>query len=204
MKQIILRSFKRSETKGADTGTTVYLRMNNNPQFANEQPLIDVLKGLKEAYEMAKADAVTRDSIKIAIKNERIAAYVNQLDKVADAVEIKADGDVKIAQDAGFEIRSTTPRTIDDLATPVGLIAEDLERLGAAKVSWKKDIDAVSYGIEYLVDGETVWQNGSYSTGSSATVTGLLSGKYISFRIYATGRKARKSDTTAAVRILVS
>lgn len=178
--------------------------MNNNPEFASEQPLIDALKVVKEAYEMAKADAATRDSIKIAVKNERLAAYINQLDKVADAVEMKADGDIKIVQDAGFEVRVTTNRNIDDLATPVGLAAEDLGRLGAAKVAWKKDPDAVNYGIEYLVEGETVWQNGTYSTSSSAIVTGLPSGKYISFRIYAMGRKGRKSDTTAFVTVLVS
>lgn len=204
MKRIILRSFNRTEDKGSKTGTTVCLRMNNNPEFASEQPLIDALKVVKEAYEMAKADAATRDSIKIAVKNERLAAYINQLDKVADAVEMKADGDIKIVQDAGFEVRVTTNRNIDDLATPVGLAAEDLGRLGAAKVAWKKDPDAVNYGIEYLVEGETVWQNGTYSTSSSAIVTGLPSGKYISFRIYAMGRKGRKSDTTAFVTVLVS
>ena len=165
------------------------------------------MKTSKDAYEAAKGDAVTRDTIKIAVKNDAYKAFIVQLDIVADAVDIKAKGDVKIAQDAGFETRSTTPRSIEFLETPTGLKAEDVRgRKGFIKVGWNYDPDSVNTAIEYQVLGEAdaPWQNGTYSTASSTLLSGLPSGKYIAVRIYSMGRKGLKSDTTEPFTVLVS
>jgi hypothetical protein len=208
MKRTIRRSYKNgSQVKGYEVGVNVYQRMNGNTQFANEQLLVNALKVNKELYEGAKADASTGDSIKVGIKNDRFKDFMAQLDLVADAVEAKANGDFKIAQEAGFDTLSDTRRSIDFLEMPTGLTAEDVKgRKGFIKVSRKNDPDSISTAIEYQVQGEAdaPWQNGTYSTASTALVGGLPSGKYVAVRIYSTGRKGLKSDTTDAVVVLVS
>ena len=208
MKRTIRRSYKiGSQAKGYELGTNVYQRMNGNAQFADEQLLVDALKVTKGLYEAAKADASTGDSIKIGIKNDCYKAFIAQLDLVADAVDIKANGVVKIAQEAGFDTLSDTRRSIDFLEMPTGLTAEDVKgRKGFIKVSRKNDPDSLSTAIEYQVQGEAdaPWQNGTYSTANTALVSGLPSGKYVAVRIYSMGRKGLKSDTTDAVVVLVS
>lgn len=208
MKKSILRKYKtESEAKGYAKGMTVYQRMNGNDQFSNEQALIDALKLSGVTYEVAKGAAASRDSIKIAFKNECYQTFIHKLDLVADAVETKANGDFNIAQDAGFDTPSTTKRSIDFLETPTGLRVEDVKgRKGFIKVMRNNDPDSVSTAIEYQVQGEAdaPWQNGTYSTANSTLIGGLPSGKYIAVRMYSTGRKGLKSDTTDPVIVLVS
>ncbi|MBL7816925.1 MAG: hypothetical protein JNL70_18020 [Saprospiraceae bacterium] len=208
MKNIILRAFKRApEAKGYAAGLTVYQRMNNNPQFASEQSLVDQLKVKREIYDAAKGEAANGDRIKIGIKNDCYKAFIDQLDKIADAVEIKADGDVRVAQDAGFETRSTTNRSIDFLKTPTGLKVEDVQgRKGVIKVSRDNDPDAPNTVIEYQVQGEAdaPWLIAVIATANITLVPGLPSGKYVAIRIYSSGRKTLKSDTTEPVVVLVS
>lgn len=208
MKKTLRRSYKNgSQAKGYEVGANVYQRMNGNAQFANEQLLVDALKVTKELYEAAKGDASTGDSIKVGIKNDCYKAFIAQLDLVADAVEAKANGNFKIVQDAGFDTLSTTKRSIDFLEMPTGLTAEDVRgRKGFIKISRDNDPDSVSTAIEYQVQGEAdaPWQNGTYSTANTTLLSGLPSGKYVAVRIYSTGRKGLKSDTTEPVVVLVS
>ena len=208
MKRTIRRSYKNgSQAKGYEVGDNVCQRMNGNAQFVHEQLLVDALKVTKGLYEAAKADASTGDSIKIGIKNDCYKAFIAQLDLVADAVEAKANGDIKIAQDAGFDTLSTTRRSIDFLETPTGLKAEDVRgRKGFIKVGWANDPDVVSTAVIYQVQSEAdaPWLNGTYSTANSTLVSGLPSGKYVAVKIYSTGRKGLKSDATEPVIVLVS
>ncbi len=208
MKKTIRRSYKNgSQAKGYEVGANVYQRMNGNTQFANEQLLVDALKAAKELYEAAKGNASTGDFIKIGIKNDCFKTFIVQLDLVADAVDAKANGNIKIAQDAGFDIVSTTRRSIDFLEMPTGLKAEDVKgRKGFIKVGWDNDPDVVSTAVMWQVQGEAdaPWQNGTYSTASSTLVSDLPSGKYVAIKVYATGRKGLKSDVTEPVVVLVS
>ena len=52
--------------------------------------------------------------------------------------------------------------------------------------------------------GETAWQNGTFSTGSTAMLTGLEAGAYYNVRVYFIGRKELKSDPSDYVTVLVS
>ena len=207
MKKTIMRSFKTgAQAKCYDEGLTIYHSMNNSPDFAAEQPLIELLQVKKEAYEVSKALAANRDSVKVALKNECHGAFIEQLDRIADAVEMRADGDIKIPQKAGFTTVSSSTRTIEDfLVVPENVKVTNEDRLTVVKAAWKRDPDAVNYGIEWMeVKEGAAWQNGTYSTGSSVLLTGLPSGKYVMVRVYSIGRKGRKSDPTEPITILVS
>lgn len=59
-------------------------------------------------------------------------------------------------------------------------------------------------GVEYQKVGETAWQNGTFSTSSTAMLTGLEAGAYYNIRIYYIGRKELKSDPSDYVTVLVS
>ena len=205
MKKIIKRSYKRMKQDKANSfANVIHQRMKDDPQFAHLLPAVTELKTRNTAFELADANAADGGKKLTIIKNECFQAMLDQLDEVADGVEFMAKGDTKIALDAGFELVAE-PRSINSIATPTGLTAEDnKDYTGYVNVKCKPDKDVVNYGIEYQKAGATTWQNGTTSTSSSVTLTGLEAGAYYNVRIYANGRKGLKSDPTVPVTVLVS
>jgi hypothetical protein len=207
MKKTIMRTYrKKTQAQGNSFASNIYQRVFENEDFVGEQALVIELKERNDAFEAADAKAVLGGTDRTAARNKRYDAVMDQLDTTADAIEYRSNGDTSIAEAAGFEaITATPPRTVDYLSVPMGLKGKDVPtRKGVAKIGWKKDPDAVNYGIFFQVDGETEWQNGTFSTRVNTLVLGLPSGKYVSFKIYSIGRNGLKSDLTEPVTVLVS
>lgn len=205
MKKIIKRSYKRMpQDKANSLANVIYQRMKDDLQFAHLLPFVTELKALNTAYEVASGNAADGGKKLTIIKNECFQALLDQLDEVADQVEMMAKGNTKIALDAGFELVAE-PKSINSIATPTGLEAEnDPDRTGEIIVKWKGDKNVVNFGLEYQKENETVWQNGTFSTSSTAVLKGLEAGVYYNVRIYANGRKGLKSNPTDYVTVLVS
>ena len=207
MKDIVSRAYRRLPHADANSfGTTLYLNMSVNALFTSLKPMIDALKVANDDLSAAIADAKVGGRATTIAKKESFDVVIDKMDELAIEVNRIAKGDEKIVLTSGFEVRTTAARSsIDSLDMPTSLKAEDIPgKKGHAKVTFKRDPNAVSTALEYQVQGEEMWQNGTYSTGSSAILSGLPSGKYISVRVYSTGRKGLKSDTTEAVTVLVS
>ncbi len=207
MKDIVSRAYRRLNHADANSfGTTLYLRMSDNALFTSLKPMVDALKVANDGLDVAIANAKEGGKATTIAKKESFDVVIDKMDELAIEVNRIAKGDEKIVLTSGFEVKTTASRSsIDNLDMPTNLKAEDTPgKKGQAKISFKKDPNAVSTALEYQVQGEETWQNGTYSTSSSANLTGLPSGKYISVRVYSTGRKGLKSDTTEAVTVLVS
>ena len=205
MKKTISRgAYKRvSQSEGSSIGFKVYQKLTTDPQFVAFVPKAEILKAQRDAYDVANAKAVNGGSILIGQKNAAYDLFIEQMDKVADDIEMLADGDTGIAQAAGFPIVKAA-EAITDLSMPKGLEAVNAERSGAIKISWKPDPNAINYGIETQAEGSTVWQNGKYSTSSRNNIlTGYASGVQLLVRIYSIGRRGLKSEATDPVRVLV-
>jgi hypothetical protein len=205
MKKTINRgAYKRkSQAEGSSICFIVYQSMSTDPQFAPYKDKVDDMKTRRDAYEVANAKAVNGGSILIGQKNTAFDFFIEQMDKVADDVEMLADGDSSIAQAAGFPIVKAA-EAVTDLSMPKGLEVVNAERTGAIKLTWKPDPSAINYGIETQVEGSAVWQNGTYSTSSRNNIlTGYTSGAYLLVRIYSIGRRGLKSEATDPVRVLV-
>ena len=206
MKDIISRAYRRLPPSEAKSfGTTLCLKMSSNPLFALLKPMIEDLSVANGGLEVAIANAKEGGKASTIAKRESCGVVIEKIDELAIEVNRIAKEDEKIVLASGFEVKSTAARSVDDLDMPTNLKAEDVpSKKGQAKVTFKKDADAVNTALEYQVQGETVWQGGVFSTSSSAILTGLPSGKYVSVRVYSVGRKGLKSDTSEAVTVLVS
>ena len=205
MKKIIKRGFKRmTQDKANSFANVIYQRMKDNPKFEFLLPTVTELKVRNTAFEVASANAADGGKKYTIIKNECFESMVNQLDDVADNVEFFAKGDEKVVLDAGFELLSVA-KSINDIAMPVVEKAEnDPEHTGAAIFKLKVDKNAVNTGVEHQKEGDTVWQNGIFTTSSVAVVTGLQGDTRYDFRFYSNGRKGLQSDKTEPVSVLVS
>ena len=207
MKDIVSRAYRRLPHADANSfGTTLYLKMSDNALFTALKPMVDELKVANDNLSAAIADAKAGGKTSTIVKKESFETVIDKMDELAIEVNRIAKGDEKIVLTSGFEVRTTASRSsIDSLDMPTNLKAEDISgKKGQAKITFKRDPNAVSTALEYQVQGEEMWQNGTYSTSGSAILSGLPSGKYISVRVYSTGRKGLKSDTTEAVTVLVS
>ncbi len=207
MKKTIMRTFrKKSQAEGNSFASSIYNRTVKNDDFAPEQALIVELKTRNNAFETADAVAILGGTDRTAAKNKCYAVLMDQLDNIADSIEFRSNGDTALGEAAGFEtVTAKSTQVVDFLEAPTGLIVEDVPaRKGTCKTSWKKDPNATNYGILYQVEGETVWQNGTYSSSSSTIVSGLPSGKYIAFKVFSIGRKGLKSDASESFTALIS
>jgi hypothetical protein len=207
MKKAIMRTFrKKTQAEGNSFASNIYNRTVKNDVFGTEQPLIVELKTRNDAFEAADAIAILGGTDRTAARNKCYLAVMEQLDSIADCIEFRSNGDTALAEAAGFEtVTAKTPQVIDFLEAPTGLLVEDLPtRKGTCKTSWKKDPNATNYGILFQVEGETNWQNGTYSSSSSSLMSGLPSGKYITFKVYSIGRKGLKSDPSEPFTALIS
>jgi hypothetical protein len=207
MRKSIMRTWrKKPQAQGNSFATNIYQRVFENDEFAGEQALVIELKVVNDAFEAADAKAVLGGSDRISARNKCYAALMEQLDDLADAIEYRAKGDTSIPEAAGFETPTdTAARTVTFLDVPKIVKAVDVQgRKGVAKITVKKDPDAVNYGFLSQVEGETEWQNGTYSTSVSKLITDLPSGKYVSFKVFSMGRNGLKSDTSEVATVLVS
>jgi hypothetical protein len=205
MKKRIKRGFRRTtQDKGYSFVSTVCQRMKSDGRFETLLAHVNELDARNTAYQLSNANAVNGGKLLIRIKNADYLEVMNQMDTVADYLELLAQGDDLLILAAGFEL-AEEPKAINELTMPTGVkVINDPDRTGTVKVKWDTNKTTVTTALEYQNKGETAWNNGTYSTSSSAELTGIEAGTYIYVRIYGIGRKGLKTDPTEPVMVLVS
>ena len=205
MKKRVKRSYKRiPQANGIAFAKVVGQRIADDPQFVDMLPLGVQLKVVVGTYEVAASNASDGGKKLILIKNEAYTPVMEQLDDLADAVEVFAKGDDIILLAAGFELIAE-PKGVNELPIPTGLeVSNNVDRTGVANVKWKSEKGVINTGLEYQKIGETAWKNGGFSSGSSGVLTGLEGGAYYNIRVYFIGRKGLQSDPSDFLTVLVS
>ena len=127
------------------------------------------------------------------------------LNTFAHEVNGVADGNEEIAKAAGFAVKKAS-KEVKEVAIPTNLVALNLvDKTGAVSLSWKCDTTGViQYAVEYQIQGEETWHNGTYCSSKSVVLTGLEPRSFILVRTRSMGRKELKSDWTQPVGVLVS
>lgn len=205
MLKIISLDFKRySQAELALFANNIVNCMTKDEQFITLKPFVDTLKGNYDAFTTAVSDAVNGGTLLIREKNRKMDDLKAELVTVAIQIEALANENEDIIEAAGYQVRET-PKPITELVPPAGLTVLNVsDKSGAVKLSWKPTPGAVTYGIERLYAGETVWQNGDYSTASSTVITDLKPGSQITLHVRAIGTKGKKSGWSQEVTVWVS
>lgn len=135
---------------------------------------------------------------------------VKQLYLTSVLVEALAKGDEEVINASGFALRkSTRPKTSrkDPLPvlSPANFNAVDIRtKPGSVFLTWSKVVGARTYAIERRLKGETVWQNGDYTSNCSIELSGLPSDSVYEFRVRAHGAGEVKSEFTTAVGVVIT
>ena len=206
MINIIVLSYKRLPQAALNSfASTVYQKMTDDAQFVGLKSWVDALKIANDEFTTALANALRGNEAQTIAKNKCWDVVIKCLDKLAYEVNGLADGDEEIAKAAGFDVRKA-PKEIKEVAIPTNLVALNLnDKTGAVSLSWNCDsTGVVQYAVEYQIQGETTWHNGTYSTSKSVVLMGIEPRSFLLVKIRSLGRKELKSDWTPPVGVLVS
>ena len=205
MGKLISLSFKKyNQAELAQFANNVIHCMTKDAQFISLKPFVDALSADYDAFTTAVSNAIYGGTLLIREKNRKMDDLNAELVIVAIQVEALANENEDIIEAAGYQVRET-PKPITVLTAPTGVTVLNVsDKSGAVKLSWKPTPGAVTYGIERLCAGETVWQNGDYSTSSSAIITDLKPGSQMTFHLRAIGTKGKKSGWSQEVTVWVS
>ena len=205
MGKLISLSFKKyNQAEVAQFANNVINSMTKDAQFITLKPFVDDLNADYEAFTTAVTNAIYGGTLLIREKNRKMADLNAELETVANQVEALSNGNEDIIESAGYEVRIPN-KPITELIAPIDVTVLNVsDKSGAVKLSWKPTLGAVNYGIERLYAGETVWQNGDYSTASTIIITDLKPGSQITFHLRALGTKNKKSGWSQEVTVWVS
>lgn len=130
------------------------------------------------AYETALAAARNRGMAEVALKNEAQKNLLETLDKIADALDLKADSHPTLLTGAGFSFQQSPIRFVGQIATPEVLRVNSTGRRGEIRVQLSDEMPSVVliHAMEYSQDKGSTWQNGTYHNRSNFVVGGLPAG----------------------------
>lgn len=154
-----------------------------------------------QAYETALAAARNRGMAEVALKNEAQKNLLETLDKIADALDLKADSHPTLLTGAGFSFQQSPIRFVGQIAAPEVLRVNSTGRRGEIRVQLSDEMPSVVliHAMEYSQDKGSTWQNGTYHNRSNFVVGGLPAGTELQFRFKSIGRGDNKSEWSEPV-----
>lgn len=167
----------------------VFKSMDGNPEFPDALPTTATLETDKKNLETAQDEANVARQVsqqKTLIMEEKESTLDNTLRKLGNYVENKTDGDEAKILSSGFLVRAkASPTSVTPQVLSLNLTTGDGE--GELDASWNSVSAAKSYVVEVCEDPltPTGWKPAKPATKSSATITGLTSGKKYWVRVAA-------------------
>lgn len=189
----------------------VKTRLDENPLLSSIK--VAALADLSPAHKAFSDAKLDFDNFKgpnrNAVRENCRLELVKQLYLTSVLVEALAKGDTAIIDASGFVLRKTTRPKSDKkqptpVLTPTNFNAVIIKtKTGVVLLTWSKVVGARTYAIEKRLKGETVWQNGDYTSLCSIELTGLSADSVYEFRVRAHGAGEVKSEFTTPVGVVI-
>ena len=206
MPQIKLNFSRLSIPEKIARARQIITAMTGNPHFTTPQPPLSALTTATDELETAAGDAQTaRQTAKAkpTIQNTKEDVVDRLFSQEGGYVFAVSGGDGAIIQSAGMDVRAA-PGTVGIPSPPQALGATAGDHDGQMDLSWDPVIGAASYVIEISPDPPTAdsWKHGGVSTKSTFTVTGLVPGARIWFRVAAVNPAGQSGWSDPATKIV--
>lgn len=201
MKRKLIKSLEKlSEDAFAGRLQTIIDEMTGNAYFAEpwwtdpaEKPTLASLGTDQTAYLAAKSGASDGDKTKIALRNSLRAALTADLKKLAQYIEMKAEGDVTMLESSGFELTKVPASAGNDpLPAPANLRLRNGELPGVIIARCGAVKTAASYQTYICSSDPGVEQNWSQACVTKGCrrieIEGLTPGALYYVRVRAIGK----------------
>jgi hypothetical protein len=177
--------------------------MTGNAQFPEPSPALADLSNSLQLFSDALALSLTKDKVKVAIKNKHRSSLAIQLTKLASYVDFTAQGDRAILSSSGFSLTAETSSS-KALAQPSNFTVEVGSKSGAALAYVNGVANAKAYlfrwGVAPVVNDN--WFHAIHSK-PRFTITGLVPGTTYSFQIAVAGSKGQMVETDIITKMVV-
>lgn len=190
MKKVVLNLKQYTILEKIEKGNQQRNAITLNPNFTNPDPTLIVVKGAIDDLQAAndKVEATKQLlSEQYAILDKKEIFYDDTMTKLGNYIESASDGDVTKILSAAMQVKADPHKSTTVLSKPENLSASAGDSPGTADLHWNSDPKSSGYNIEMCVDpiDATKWAFKKTSTKSSCTITGLVSGQKVWFRVCA-------------------
>ena len=189
MHYTVLLSFKSDSQSEVILFTdNVIQQTTSNPIFASLKPFVDPVEDAFSVFRVAFNLAKMGGALANIERDKKHIALLDVLTLLAKEVEKLAKGDKAIIIASGFK-PSNEIKFITELTAPTNFVAINLAPKGVIQLNWDKVEGKLAYAIEMRIFGEDTWKAIAAPTGRFLTLTDLVRGSHLEFRIRATGTK---------------
>ena len=206
MAQIKLNFSRLSIPEKVARARQIVTALTGNPHFTGPQPPLTSITTAANDLEAAFADAQAsrqEANTKTTIQNAKEDVLDKLVSQSAAYVTAVGGGDEVIIQSAGMNLRAARS-AVGVPSQPQALAATAGDRDGTMDLSWDPVVEAASYVIETSPDPPTAtsWKHLGVSTKSSFTVTDLVSGSRVWFRVAAINAAGQSAWSDPATKIV--
>jgi hypothetical protein len=184
----------------------VHTRITENSAFSTiSEEDKKALGDANTAYENLLKKAVKGSTLDTANKNAgKELVVIGLLNKIAQTVNVIANGEEPVILLAGFEVRKQAARREADPSPITDLVVQPMLVAGEVHCKWTKSADSNKTAFEWTEEVEPrQWHNGEYSDGGKLLIKGLPSKKNVLIRARALGSGNRKSEWSEALPVFV-
>ncbi len=190
MKKVVLNLKQYTILEKIEKGRLQRNAIDLNPSFPNPDPTLIVVKGVIDGLETANNNVEATKQLLIeqyAILNQKEILYDDTMTKLGNYVENTANGDVAKILSAAMGVKADPHKSTTVLDKPENLSASAGDAAGSVDLQWNSDPKSSGYNVEMCVDPieATKWAFKKTSLKSSCTITGLVSGQKVWFRVCA-------------------
>jgi Fibronectin type III domain len=206
MAQIKLNFSRLSIPEKIARARQIVTAMTGNAHFTAPQPPLTSITTAANELDQAASDvqaARQEAKTKTTIQNAKEDALDKLISQEGGYVTAVAGGDEAIIQSASMDVRAA-PGASAIPAQPQALSATAGDRDGQMDLSWDPVVSATSYVLETSLDPPTAtsWKHLGVSTKSSFTVTDLVSGSRVWFRVSAVNAAGQSGWSDPATKIV--
>jgi hypothetical protein len=144
--------------------------------------------------EKAQSDAVNGNHGNFVTRDAKRVILEGDLKALGSYVDMTAKGSEAIIISAGMDVKKMSANKLGNLTQPIiKKISCDLK--GTLTINWYPVPRSINFALEHTSDfASGLWQNGTYSTSRTVTLSGLNSDTRYWIRVRALGKNDLKSD----------
>lgn len=197
-----LATYKKQQYDIVTTAVRVIDKMEGNPVFPNPPAALEELKIQLPEYQTALVNAMGREKVMTAVKNNKKAIILQLLDELSEYVTVTCNGDRVLILSSGFDVNenrkgSKQPPTIKKLEVELGATGEATTRI-------RHVTNAIAFVHQYTTEPpgpHTKWY-GEGTSFNSYTFQGLTSEKRHYFRVMAIGHHGLRCYSPVVSRVI--
>ena len=198
----IVTSYVNRQEETSFTAACVVRKMENNEHFPNPPAALAKLKKILPEYRMSLANALTRDKVMVAIKNNKKEIVINLLQELVDYVTEISNGDKIIMLSSGFDI--SEDKSDKGVLAKIEILEVEIDLPGEAITKVRNARGARAYIHQYTTEPptpRTIWVSEGCGL-SKYTFRGLASDKRHWFRVVAIGSGMQRTFSPVVSKVI--